>query len=319
MNIAAVFPGQGSQSPGMLADLAQSFAIVKQTFDEASAVLGYDLWDIAQNGSEEQQRETAITQPLVFTGDLAVWRVWQESGYPQPVVMAGHSLGEYAALTAAGAIRFDTAVELVQERARLMSDAVAPGVGGMAAVIGMDDDKLIALCAANSTAEGVVEAVNFNSPGQVVISGHMAALEKLCQLAKEQGARKAMVLPVSVPNHSSLMQSAEADLASKIESSSLVAPNVPVIQNASARVPDDLPALVESLKKHVVSPVQWTHTIKRMADYQVEAIVEIGPGKVLSGLCRRIDKSIATHATETRALLDKAGAALNTSGETHAE
>ena len=317
MKIAAVFPGQGSQSPGMLSELAQNFSIVKQTFDEASAVLGYDLWDVAQNGTEEQQRETAITQPLVFTGNLAVWRVWQESGLPQPVVMAGHSLGEYAALTAASAIPFEAAVDLVHERARLMSEAVAPGVGGMAAVIGMDDEKLIELCEANSTEDSIVEAVNFNSPGQVVISGHMAALEKLCTLAKEQGARKAMVLPVSVPNHSSLMQSAEAALASKIESSGLTSPDVPVIQNASASVPDNLSALVESLKKHVVSPVQWTNTVNRMTDYEVEAIVEIGPGKVLSGLSRRINKSMAAFATETPALLDKAVAALNTSGETH--
>jgi len=202
MKIAAVFPGQGSQSPGMLADLAGRYSVVKQTFDEASAVLGYDLWDVAQNGSEEQQRETSITQPLVFVGDLAVWRIWLELGYPKPVVVAGHSLGEYAALTAAESIPFESAVKLVQARANLMSDAVAPGVGGMAAVIGMDDEKLIELCEANTCADGVVEAVNFNSPGQVVISGHLSALENLCALAKQQGARKAMLLPVSVPNHS---------------------------------------------------------------------------------------------------------------------
>ena len=319
MNIAAVFPGQGSQSPGMLADLAAEYSVIKQTFDEASAVLDYDLWDIAQNGSEEQQRETAITQPLVFVGDLAVWRVWRELGFPQPVVMAGHSLGEYAALTAAEAIPFGRAVELVQKRAQLMSEAVAPGIGGMAAVIGMDDEKLIELCEANSNAQGIVEAVNFNSPGQVVISGHLSALEELCELARQNGARKAMLLPVSVPNHSSLMRNAEAELANKIESSGIQAPEIPVIQNASASVPSSVASLVDSLKKHVVSPVQWTNTVKRMAEYEVEGIVEMGPGKVLSGLSRRIDKSLAAYPTENKALLEKAGTALNKSGETHAE
>lgn len=316
MKIAAVFPGQGSQSPGMLAELAAEHSSVKQTFDEASEVLGYDLWDIAQNGTEEQQRETSVTQPLVFTGNIAVWRIWQSLGQSlgiaQPVVMAGHSLGEYAALTAADAIDFSSAVALVKKRAELMAAAVAPGVGGMAAVIGMDDDKLIALCNEHTSADAVVEAVNFNSPGQVVISGHMAALEQLCVVAKEQGARKAMVLPVSVPNHSSLMQSAESELAEHIVSAQLQWPTVPIIQNASAAVPSDIESLIASLKKHVVSPVQWTETIKQMAaTHQVEALVEIGPGKVLSGLTRRIDKSLTAYPTENLALLQKAASALN--------
>lgn len=312
MKIAAVFPGQGSQSPGMLADLAAEHSSVKQTFDQASEVLGYDLWDIAQNGTEEQQRETSVTQPLVFTGNIAVWRIWQSISATQPVVMAGHSLGEYAALTAADAIDFSSAVALVKKRAELMAAAVAPGVGGMAAVIGMDDDKLIALCNEHTSADGVVEAVNFNSPGQVVISGHMTALEQLCVVAKEQGARKAMVLPVSVPNHSSLMQSAESELADHIGFAQLQWPTVPIVQNASATVPTDIESLIASLKKHVVSPVQWTETIKQMAaTHQVEALVEIGPGKVLSGLTRRIDKSLTAYPTENLALLQKAASALN--------
>lgn len=319
MNIAAVFPGQGSQSPGMLADLAGKFPVVENTFRSASEILGYDLWDIAQNGSEEQQRETSITQPLVFVGDLAVWNVWQELGYPQPVVMAGHSLGEYAALTAAGALSFENAVALVQRRAQLMSDAVAPGVGGMAAVIGMDDDKLVALCESMTAADQIVEAVNFNSPGQVVVSGHTDALENLCLAAKEQGARKAMVLPVSVPNHSSLMIPAENDLADSIDSSGIGWLQIPVVQNASATVPNDLSALVGSLKKHVVSPVRWTDTVMRLGEFDVEAIVEIGPGKVLSGLSRRINKSIACYATENLKLLEKAGAAIEKSGESNVE
>jgi len=319
MKIAAVFPGQGSQAPGMLADLAEHYPLVQQTFDEASTVLGYDLWDIAQNASEEQQRETAITQPLVFVADIAIWRIWQDLGYPQPVVMAGHSLGEYAALTAAEDVPFAKAVALVQTRANLMSEAVAPGIGGMAAVIGMDEDELNTLCKAHSNVDAVVEAVNFNSPGQVVISGHIAALQKLCELAKQQGAKKAMVLPVSVPNHSSLMQKAESKLAESIESCELQMPCVPIIQNASATVAADLTSLIESLKKHVVSPVQWTDTVRHMAAYNVEAIVEIGPGKVLSGLSRRIDKSLTAYPTENIALLEKASVAMNLAGEANAE
>ncbi len=305
MKLAAVFPGQGSQSPGMLADLASQYKVVVDTFTEASEYLGYDLWDIAQNGTAEQQRQTEITQPLMFVGGLAVWRVWQELGMPAPSYVAGHSLGEYTALTAAQAVEFSKAVKLVALRGKLMASAVEPGVGGMAALLGMDDDDVVAMCNELSAEGAVVQAVNFNSPGQVVISGHLKALENACVVAKDKGARKAMLLPVSVPNHSSLMQPAQAELAAAIDDAGFVVPAIPVVQNAEARVLDDLDAIIASLKNHVTNPVYWTDSVRFMASNNTTELVELGPGKVLVGLCKRIDKSIVTHAIESLAAVEK--------------
>lgn len=305
MKLAAVFPGQGSQSPGMLADLASQYKVVVDTFTEASEYLGYDLWDIAQNGTAEQQRQTEITQPLMFVGGLAVWRVWQELGMPAPSYVAGHSLGEYTALTAAQAVEFSKAVKLVALRGKLMASAVEPGVGGMAALLGMDDDDVVAMCNELSAEGAVVQAVNFNSPGQVVISGHLNALENACVVAKDKGARKAMLLPVSVPNHSSLMQPAQAELAAAIDDAGFVVPAIPVVQNAEARVLDDLDAIIASLKNHVTNPVYWTDSVRFMASNNTTELVELGPGKVLVGLCKRIDKSIVTHAIESLAAVEK--------------
>lgn len=305
MKLAAVFPGQGSQSPGMLADLASQYSVVTETFADASEHLGYDLWDIAQNGTAEQQRQTEITQPLMFVGGMAVWRIWQQLEMPQPAYVAGHSLGEYTALTAAGAIDFATATKLVALRGKLMASAVAPGVGGMAALLGMDDDDVVAMCSELSTDDGVVQAVNFNSPGQVVISGHLKALENACVVAKEKGARKAMVLPVSVPNHSSLMQPAQAELATAIDDAGFVEPKIPVVQNAEAKVLGSVDAMTSSLKNHVTNPVYWTDSIRNMAVNGVTELVELGPGKVLIGLCKRIDKSITTHAIESLSAVEK--------------
>ncbi len=305
MKLAAVFPGQGSQSPGMLADLASQYKVVVDTFTEASEYVGYDLWDIAQNGTAEQQRQTEITQPLMFVGGLAVWRVWQELGMPAPSYVAGHSLGEYTALTAAQAVEFSKAVKLVALRGKLMASAVEPGVGGMAALLGMDDDDVVAMCNELSAEGAVVQAVNFNSPGQVVISGHLKALENACVVAKDKGARKAMLLPVSVPNHSSLMQPAQAELAAAIDDAGFVVPAIPVVQNAEARVLDDLDAIIASLKNHVTNPVYWTDSVRFMASNNTTELVELGPGKVLVGLCKRIDKSIVTHAIESLAAVEK--------------
>jgi len=305
MKLAAVFPGQGSQSPGMLADLAGQYKVVGETFSEASESLGYDLWDIAQNGTAEQQRQTEITQPLMFVGGMAVWRIWQQLKMPRPSYVAGHSLGEYTAMTAAGAIDFSTAIKLVALRGKLMAAAVEPGVGGMAALLGMDDGDAIALCEDLTKDDGIVEAVNFNSPGQVVISGHLKALENACVVAKERGARKAMVLPVSVPNHSTLMQPAQAELAAAIDGAGFKASAIPVIQNAQAKVLDSVDAMTSSLKDHVTNPVYWTDTVHYMADNGVTELVELGPGKVLVGLCKRIDKSINTHAIENLAAVEK--------------
>lgn len=305
MKLAAVFPGQGSQSPGMLADLATQYKVVNETFAEASEHLGYDLWDIAQNGTAEQQRETDITQPLMFAGGIAVWRIWQELDMPMPSYVAGHSLGEYTALTAAKAIEFSKAVKLVALRGKLMASAVAPGVGGMAALLGMDDKDVVAMCKELSTDDAVVQAVNFNSPGQVVISGHLTALENACVVAKEKGARKAMLLPVSVPNHSSLMTPAQQELSAAIEDADIVQPGIPVVQNAQAKVLGSLDDIVTSLKAHVINPVYWTDSVQFMASNGVTELVELGPGKVLVGLCKRIDRTITTHAIESVAAVEK--------------
>lgn len=305
MKLAAVFPGQGSQSPGMLADLATDYEVVTDTFAEASEQLGYDLWDIAQNGTAEQQRQTEITQPLMFVGGFSVWRIWQQLKMPVPSYVAGHSLGEYTALTAAGAVDFATATKLVALRGKLMASAVEPGVGGMAALLGMDDDDVVAMCNELTAEDAVVQAVNFNSPGQVVISGHLKALENACVVAKDKGARKAMVLPVSVPNHSSLMQPAQAELAAAIDDAGFVVPKIPVIQNADAKILDGVDAIAASLKAHVTNPVYWTDSIRYMANNGVTELVELGPGKVLVGLCKRIDKSITTHAIESLAAVEK--------------
>lgn len=305
MKLAAVFPGQGSQSPGMLGSLANDYKVVIDTFAEASEHLGYDLWDVAQNGTVEQQRQTEVTQPLVYVGGVAVWRIWQQLKMPIPSFLAGHSVGEYTAFTAAGSIDFATGIKLVALRGQLMSRAVEPGVGGMAALLGMDDEDVVALCTELTSGDGVVEAVNFNSPGQVVISGHLKALEKANEVAKEKGARKAMLLPVSAPNHSSLMQPVREELASAIADAGFAAPKIPVVQNAEAKVLGDIDVITTSLKHHVTNPVYWTDTIRYLASNGVTEVVELGPGKVLSGLCKRIDKSITTHAIDSLVAVEK--------------
>jgi len=305
MKLAAVFPGQGSQSPGMLGDLAPQYPVIKDTFDQASESLGYNLWDLAQNGSPEQQRETDVTQPLMFVGGYAVWKIWQQLGMPTPAFTAGHSLGEYTALTAAESLQFDEAIKLVALRGKLMASAVAPGTGGMAAVLGMDDADAVAMCKEISTPDAVVQAVNFNSPGQVVISGHLKALENACVVAKEKGARKAMLLPVSVPNHSVLMEPAKEELAAAIDAADFKLPKIPVVQNAEGEVLDNVEAMTASLKNHVTNPVYWTDSIRYMVDDGMTELVELGPGKVLAGLCKRIDKTIVTHAIESLAAVEK--------------
>ncbi|OED38299.1 [acyl-carrier-protein] S-malonyltransferase [Chromatiales bacterium (ex Bugula neritina AB1)] len=306
MTLAAVFPGQGSQTPGMLRELAELHPVVRNVFSEASDILGYDLWDLVQNGSDEKLKQTEFTQPIMYVGGMAVWRVWQALEVPEPAVMAGHSLGEYTALTAAGSISFADGLRLVELRGRLMASAVDPGVGGMAAIIGMEDHAVIDLCQLMSSEKAVVEAVNFNAPGQVVISGHLHALEDACTNAREKGARKAMMLPVSVPNHSSLMQPARDELAEAIDKAGLSMPAIPVIQNASAAQPADAAILTASLREHVVSPVNWTGSVQTMKSLGVDVIAEMGPGKVLTGLGKRIDKSITGYPLETPALLEKA-------------
>ncbi len=305
MKFAAVFPGQGSQSVGMLADLASGWREVQDTFAEASEVLDYDLWALAQSGPDEQLKQTQYTQPVMFAAGVACWRVWLSAGGQLPSYAAGHSLGEYSAHVAAGVFQFVDAMRLVEKRGQLMSEAVPVGEGGMAAILGMDDSALVDLCISLS-GERVVEAVNFNAPGQVVISGHLDALEHACVVAKEAGARKAMMLPVSVPNHSSLMNSVVSPLAQQINETKASEGNIAVVQNAEAAVINGLQAQISSLKAHVANPVRWTASVQYLVTQGVDTQIEFGPGKVLTGLAKRIDRSLSFVCVEDQASLQKA-------------
>jgi len=303
---AVVFPGQGSQSVGMLADLAVAHKEVGDTFSEAAQLLGKDLWQLAQEGPAETLSDTRITQPLMYTAGIAVWRSLRSSGMPMPDAIAGHSLGEFAAMVAAGMLSFSDGLSLVNRRAELMAAAVPEGEGGMAALIGMDDDAVVKLCE-SVTGARISEAVNFNAPGQVAISGHLDALEQTLATAKEAGCRKAMMLAVSVPNHSSLMKSAGEELAKTIDALDFKAPQVPLLQNATASAAADLDSLLIQLKDHVYSPVYWTKTVETLRDeYGVTTLVEAGPGKVLTGLGRRIDRQLPTIAVDNAEAVTKA-------------
>ncbi|ASJ74872.1 ACP S-malonyltransferase [Granulosicoccus antarcticus] len=310
VTFAVVFPGQGAQSVGMLAELAAEYSSIQATFAEASEVLGQDLWQLAQNGPAETLSDTRITQPLMFTSGVAIWRVMRESGLPTPSVFAGHSLGEFSAMVAADILSFADGLTLVKRRAELMASAVPEGQGGMAALIGMDDQAVIDLCASVS-GERISEAVNFNAPGQVAISGHLDALEKTVALAREQGCRKALMLAVSVPNHSSLMRDAGEELAKTMDTLTFSEPSAPLVQNATARAADDLDSLIGHLKAHVYNPVYWTRTVEALRDvHGVTTVIEAGPGKVLTGLGKRIDRSLTTLPVDSTAGLVAALAAV---------
>ncbi len=310
MGFAVVFPGQGSQSVGMLASLADEFPSVKDTFGEAADHLDQDLWTLAQTGTAQALADTRVTQPLMFTSGIAVWRVLREAGMAMPSVVAGHSLGEFAAMVAADVLSFPDALSLVHTRAQLMAEAVPEGQGGMAALIGMEDQAVVDLCASLS-GERVCEAVNFNAPGQVAISGHLDALEKAVALAREQGCRKALMLAVSVPNHSSLMRDAGASLALAMDQAQWSAPKVPLVQNATATAPESLDTLLLHMKAHVYNPVYWTRTVEALRDvHSVATVLEAGPGKVLTGLGKRIDRSLPTLPVDSPATLDAALAAV---------
>lgn len=292
MKTAIVFPGQGSQSTGMLAELADVHPVVGNTFAEAADAIGKDLWALAQAGPNEALSDTRITQPLMFTSGVAIWRVIQQSALPKPEVVAGHSLGEFVALVASGALSFGDGLTLVKKRSELMASAVPEGEGGMAALLGMDDNAVISMCA-ELTGSRIIEAVNFNAPGQVALSGHLDALEKCVIEAKTRGARKAVMLAVSVPNHSSLMRDAGNELSSLIDTITFQQPNIPLVQNVNATAPNSVDELLTNIKQHVYSPVYWTRSVEYMRDsFGVTQMFEAGPGKVLSGLNRRIDKSI---------------------------
>lgn len=295
MTSAIVFPGQGSQSIGMLAALAEEFSIVTETFAEATSVLGYNLWDVVQNGPEEKLNSTAVTQPAMLAAGIACWRVWQAQGGATPAVMAGHSLGEYTALTAAGVLNFADAIALVQKRGQLMQAAVPAGEGAMAAILGLDDDVVRNVCAQAAEAD-VVEAVNFNSPGQVVVAGSKSAVERAVGLAKEAGAKRALMLPVSVPSHCALMQAAAEQLDETLAGISIQSPAIPVINNVDVETESNPEAIRDALVRQLYQPVRWVESVQKMAGMGVTTLVECGPGKVLIGLNKRIDKQMAAMA-----------------------
>ncbi|OOF45917.1 ACP S-malonyltransferase [Rodentibacter trehalosifermentans] len=285
---AMVFPGQGSQAVGMLAELATEYAIVTDTFKQASEVLGYDLWQLVQQGPAEELNKTWQTQPALLAASVAIYRVWQEK-YPHltPSVMAGHSLGEYSALVCSGALDFQDAIKLVELRGKLMQQAVPEGSGAMYAIIGLDNEAIIKACQQAEEGE-VVSAVNFNSPGQVVIAGAKAAVERAAVLCKEAGAKRALPLAVSVPSHCALMKPAADKLAATLESIEVKTPLIPIINNVDVAKEEESAAIREALIRQLYSPVRWTETVEKMAQEGVQALVEIGPGKVLNGLTKRI-------------------------------
>ena len=290
--LAMVFPGQGSQTVGMLAELAGDYPIVQETFKQASEVLGYDLWQLVQEGPAEELNKTWQTQPALLTASVAVYRVWQQK-YPElkPEVMAGHSLGEYSALVCAGVLDFQDAVKLVELRGKLMQQAVPEGTGAMYAIIGLDNDAIINACKQAEQGE-VVSAVNFNSPGQVVIAGAKAAVERAATLCKEAGAKRALPLAVSVPSHCALMKPAADQLSVSLESITLKEAGVSVLNNVDVKSEIEADAIRNALVRQLYSPVRWTETVEKMAQNGVEVLVEVGPGKVLNGLTKRIVDSL---------------------------
>ncbi|AOS98030.1 Malonyl CoA-acyl carrier protein transacylase [Microbulbifer aggregans] len=303
--LAFVFPGQGSQQIGMLADAAAEFPEVQQTFSEASDVLGYDLWDLSQNGEQADINLTERTQPLLLTASVALYRVWVARGGAVPARMAGHSLGEWSALVCAGVLDFSDAVRLVRERGRLMQEAVPAGEGAMAAVIGLDDAAVEAACRESAQGE-VVAAVNYNSPGQVVIAGSSAAVERAIEACKAAGAKRAMPLPVSAPFHTELMRPAAEKLAPQIDATEFRTPEVPVVHNVHAKTESDPAAIKQLMVEQIYSPVRWTSCVQSMAADGIEILVECGPGKVLAGLAKRIDRQLSSHNIEAPAQLQEA-------------
>lgn len=290
-SLALVFPGQGSQQLGMLADLASEYPVIQETFAEASAVLGFDLWSLAQNGPEADLNSTENTQPVLLCASVALWRLWHQIGAETPSVVAGHSLGEYSALVCAGALDFADALKLVRLRGESMQVAVPAGTGAMAAILGLEDSAVIAAC--ESVAQGsVVSAVNFNCPGQVVIAGEKEAVARGVDACKAAGAKRAVELPVSVPSHCSLMRPAAAKLAEALETITLRMPIISLVQNVTAAKAQDLDEMRQLLVEQLYSPVRWTETVQLIQTLGVDTLVECGPGKVLSGLNKKIDRSL---------------------------
>jgi [acyl-carrier-protein] S-malonyltransferase len=315
MSLALVFPGQGSQSVGMLAELAERYPIVRQTYAEAGDALGYDLWELTANGPAERLNSTECTQPAMLAAGVATWRAWKECGAPLPQMVAGHSLGEYSALVCAGALEFRSAVALVRERGRAMQAAVPAGKGAMAAILGLEDAAAEAACAEAAQGE-VVEAVNYNAPGQIVIAGDTGAVERAMAAAKARGAKRALLLPVSVPAHSSLLQGAAVQFRERLAQTAISTPTIrwfSAVDAAEHGTPEDIRAILE---RQLASPVRWTPTVLALTAAGATQLVECGPGKVLTALNRRIDRrpEINCMAIEDGASLQ---AAMEAAGSKH--
>jgi [acyl-carrier-protein] S-malonyltransferase len=303
--LALVFPGQGSQTVGMLSELYSEFAAVRDTFEEASTALGYDLWALVANGPEADLNETHRTQPALLTASVAIWRLWQQQGGATPAYMAGHSLGEYSALVCSGALSLSDAVKLVEKRGQYMQTAVPAGTGAMQAIIGLDDALIAKACEEAAQGE-VVSPVNFNSPGQVVIAGNKAAVERAGELCKAYGAKRALPLPVSVPSHCALMKPAADKLAADLAGLDFHPIVIPVVNNVDVVVASEQHAIKDALVRQLFSPVRWTESIEWLAAQGVTEVIEIGAGKVLAGLIKRIDKNLNTGSVNDLASLNNA-------------
>jgi [acyl-carrier-protein] S-malonyltransferase len=309
MKFALVFPGQGSQSIGMMAAYGDN-PIIRKTFDEASNVLGRDLWQLATDGPAEALSQTVNTQPLMLTAAIAAYRLWQEQGGPTPSIVAGHSLGEYSALVAAGVIAFTDAVPLVEFRAQAMQGAVAAGVGGMAAILGLDADAVKAACVEASTGGEVVQAVNFNEPKQTVIAGHTAAVQRAADACKAAGAKRAVILSVSAPFHSTLLQPAADKLRAKLETVTFNAPQISLINNVDVAIETDPAKIRDALVRQAAAPVRWVETMQAMSAQGITAVYECGPGKVLAGLTKRCVDTLGGGAMADLAGIEAAVAAV---------
>lgn len=303
--LSIVFPGQGSQSVGMLKELADDKPLVNETFAEASDILGFDLWKLVQEGPADELNQTQVTQPAMLASGVAVWRIWQSEGGPTPAIMAGHSLGEYSALVCGGAIAFSDAVALVADRGRFMQEAVPQGSGGMAAILGLDDVLVREICG-KAAGSGICEAVNYNSPGQVVIAGDKAAVDRACELAKEAGAKRALPLPVSVPSHCALMKPAAERLSERLAEIDFQDPQIPVLHNVNVKEAAGADSIRSRLAEQLYSPVRWVEIVQAISARGIENLLEAGPGKVLTGLNKRIDRKLNGYAVFTTDSLNTA-------------